>query len=199
MRNDSLDVVMNHLFETPTKRTELAPADKELLERIEYCYTMQLSNPLYTDIQVRNSLMNHFGLSRQQAYNIMSMTKVALGNVQTAGKAWIKFKIAHLLDKSAEYAIDGDIKTSNALTKIAEVWGRTYRTDLDDGDLLDAKKFVQIEKVEIVTDPTFINVQVTDKDREETRKLLEKYHINFDDDVIQEAEYVNADESSVSA
>ncbi len=199
MRNDSLDVIMNHLFETPTKRTELAPADKELLERIEYCYTMQLSNPLYTDIQVRNSLMNHFGLSRQQAYNIMSMTKVALGNVQTAGKAWIKFKIAHLLDKSAEYAIDGDIKTSNALTKIAEVWGRTYRTDLDDGDLLDAKKFVQIEKVEIVTDPTFINVQVTDKDREETRKLLEKYHINFDDDVIQEAEYVNADESSVSA
>lgn len=199
MRNDSLDVVMNHLFETPTKRTELAPADKELLERIEYCYTMQLSNPLYTDIQVRNSLMNHFGLSRQQAYNIMSMTKVALGNVQTAGKAWIKFKIAHLLDKSAEYAIDGDIKTSNALTKIAEVWGRTYRTDLDDGDLLDAKKFVQIEKVEIVTDPTFINVQVTDKDREETRKLLEKYHINFDDDVIQEAEYVTADESSVSA
>ena len=199
MRNDSLDVIMNHLFETPTKRTELAPADKELLERIEYCYTMQLSNPLYTDIQVRNSLMNHFGLSRQQAYNIMSMTKVALGNVQTAGKAWIKFKIAHLLDKSAEYAIDGDIKTSNALTKIAEVWGRTYRTDLDDGDLLDAKKFVQIEKVEIVTDPTFINVQVTDKDREETRKLLEKYHINFDDDVIQDAEYVNADESSVSA
>ena len=199
MRNDSLDVVMNHLFETPTKRTELAPADKELLEHIEFCYTMQLSNPLYTDIKVRNCLMNKFGLSRQQAYNIMSLTKVALGNVQTAGKAWIKTKIAYLLDKAAALAIAGDIKTSTVLTKIAEAWGRTYRTDLDDGDLLDAKKFVQIEKVEIVTDPTFINVQVTDKDREETRKLLEKYHINFDDDVIQDAEYVNADESSVSA
>lgn len=199
MRNDSLDVIMNHLFETPTKRTELAPADKELLEHIEYCFTMQLSNPLYTDIQVRNSLMNKFGLSRQQAYNIMSLTKVALGNVPTAAKAWIKTKIAYLLDKAAALAIAGDIKTSTVLTKIAEAWGRTYRTDLDDGDLLDAKKFVQIEKVEIVTDPTFINVQVTDKDREETRKLLEKYHINFDDDVIQDAEYVNADESSVSA
>lgn len=199
MRNDSLDVVMNHLFETPTKRPDLAPADKELLEHIEYCFTMQLSNPLYTDIQVRNSLMNKFGLSRQQAYNIMSLTKVALGNVPTAAKAWIKTKISYLLDKAAALAIAGDIKTSNALTKIAEAWGKTYRTDLDDGDLLDAKKFVQIEKVVIVSDPTIIGVHETDKDREENRKLMEKYHINFDDDVIQDAEYVNADESSVSA
>lgn len=199
MRNDSLDLVMNHLFETPTKRTDLAPADKELLEHIEFCYTMQLSNPLYTDIQVRNSLMNEFGMSRQQAYNIMSLTKVALGNVQTAGKAWIKTKIAYLLDKAAALAIDGDIKTSTILTKIAEAWGKTYRTDLDDGDLLEAKKFVQIEKVEIVSDPTIINVHVSDKDKEETRRLLEKYHINFEDDVIQDAEIVTADEPSVSA
>ena len=192
-------MVMNHLFETPTKRTDLAPADKELLEHIEFCYTMQLSNPLYTDIQVRNSLMNEFGMSRQQAYNIMSLTKVALGNVQTAGKAWIKTKIAYLLDKAAALAIDGDIKTSTILTKIAEAWGKTYRTDLDDGDLLEAKKFVQIEKVEIVSDPTIINVHVSDKDKEETRRLLEKYHINFEDDVIQDAEIVTADEPSVSA
>lgn len=199
MRNDSLDLVMNHLFETPTKRTKLAPADEKLLEHVEFCFTMQLTNPLYTDIQVRNALMNQYGMSRQQAYNIMSMTKVALGNVQTAGKAWIKTKIAYLLDKAAALAIAGDIKTSTVLTKIAEAWGRTYRTDLDDGDLLEAKKFVQIEKVEIVTDPTVINVHVTDKDRELTKQLLEKYHIKFDDDVIQDAEYVNADESSVSA
>lgn len=197
MRNDSLDLVMNHLFETPTKRTELKPTDKKLLEHIEYCFTMQLSNPLYTDIQVRNALMNEFGMSRQQAYSVMSMTKVALGNVQTAGKAWIKTKIAYLLDKSAALALDGDIKTSTALTKIAEAWGRTYRTDLDDGDMLEAKKFVQIEKVEIVNDPKIINVNVTDKDREETRKLLEKYHITFDDDAIQDAEYENADESGL--
>lgn len=177
----------------------MAPADKELLEHIEFCYTMQLSNPLYTDIQVRNSLMNKFGMSRQQAYNIMSLTKVALGNVQTAGKAWIKTKIAYLLDKAAALAIDGDIKTSTILTKIAEAWGKTYRTDLDDGDLLEAKKFVQIEKVEIVSDPTIINVHVSDKDKEETRRLLEKYHINFEDDVIQDAEIVTADEPSVSA
>lgn len=199
MRNDSLDVVMNHLFETPTKRKELAQADAKLLEHIEFCYTMQLTNPLYTDIQVRNSLMNKFGLSRQQAYNIMSLTKVALGNVPTAAKAWIKTKIAYLLDKAAALAIAGDIKTSTALTKIAEAWGKTYRTDLDDGDLLDAKKFVQIEKVVIVNDPTIIGVHETDKDREENRKLMEKYHINFDDDVIQDAEIVTADESSVSA
>lgn len=199
MRNDSLDVIMNHLFETPTKRTELAPAEAKLLEHVEFCFTMQLTNPIYTEIQVRNALMNKFGMSRQQAYNIMSMTKVALGNVPTAAKSWIKTKIAYLLDKAAVFALAGDIKTSNALTKIAEAWGKTYRTDLDDGDLLDAKKFVQIDKVEIVSDPTIINVNVTEKDREETRKLLEKYHIKFDDDVIQDAEYVTADDSAVSA
>ena len=194
MRTDSLDLVMNHLFETPSKRSELAPANKELLEHIEFCFTLQLSNPLYSDIQVRNALMNEFDMNRQQAYNIMALTKVALGNVQTAGKAWIKTKIAYLLDKAAALAIDGDIKTSTVLTKIAEAWGRTYRTDLDDGDLLDAKKYVQIEKVEIVTDPTVINVHVTDDDRKETRKLMEKYHIKFDDDVIQDAEIVEVNE-----
>lgn len=198
MRNDSLDLVMNHLFETPTQRKALSKPDQDLLQRIEFCYTMQLSNPLYSDIQVRNALMNEFGISRQQAYNTMSLTKVGLGNVQTAGKAWIKTKIAYLLDKAAALAIDGDIKTSTCLTKIAEAWGRTYRTDLDDGDLLDAKKYVQIEKVEIVSDPTIINVHVTEHDREETRKLMEKYHINFDDDAIQDAEIIN-DESDVPA
>ena len=199
MRNDSLDVILNHLFETPTKRTELAPADAKLLEHVEFCFTMQLSNPIYTEIQVRNALMNKFGMSRQQAYNIMSMTKIALGNVPTAAKSWIKTKISYLLDKAAALALAGDIKTSNALTKIAEAWGKTYRTDLDDGDLLDAKKFVQIDKVEIVSDPTIINVNVTERDREETRKLLEKYHIKFDDDVIQDAEYMSTDDSAVSA
>lgn len=199
MRNDSLDLVMNFLFENPNKKKDLAPADEKLLRHIEFCFTMQLTNPLYTDIQVRNSLMREFGLSRQQAYNIMSMTKVALGNVQTAGKAWIKTKIAYLLDKSAALALAGDIKTSTALTKIAEAWGRTYKTDLDDGDMLEAKKFVQIEKVEIVSDPTIINVNVSDKDKEETRQLLEKYHIKFDDDIIQDADIVDENEQTVSA
>lgn len=199
MRNDSLDLVMNHLFETPTKRTELTPADQAMLRHIEFCYAMQLDNPLYTDIQVRNALMNEFGMSRQQAYNVMSMTSVALGNVRTAGKAWIKTKIAYLLDQAATFAIDGDFKTSNALTKIAEAWGRTYRTDLDEGEMLEAKKQVHIDKVEIVTDPTVINVNLSDKDKEETRKLMEKYHIKFDDDAIQDAEIVNDNEPGLSS
>ena len=199
MRNDSLDLVINHLFETPTKRTALKPADQTLLERVEYCFTLQLSNPIYTDMQVRNALMNHFGVGRQQAYALMNMTKAALVNVATAGKAWVKTKIAYLLDKAAGLALAGDVRTAAMLTKIAEAWGRTYRTDLDEGDTLEARKWVQIEKVQIVTDPTVINVNVTERDREETRRLLKKYHIALDGDALPETENPEQDGTGLPA
>lgn len=199
MRNDSLDLVMNHLFENPNKRTELKPADQKLLEHIEYCFTLQLSNPLYTDIQVRNALMVEFRMNRQQAYNIMQLTQVALGNVQTAKREWVKYEAHYMVKNAVEIALKGDNKTAQTLIRAAEALGKIYRTDLDDGEVLDAKKYVNIEKVEIVTDPKVINVNLSDQDKEETRKLMEKYHIKFDDDAIQDAEIVNDNEPGLSS
>lgn len=199
MRNDTLDLVMNHLFENPNQRNELEPKTQQQLERIEYCYTMWLSNPSYSEKQVRNVLMNEFHLSRQQAYNIMLDTQMALGNVEIASRAWTLKKIDRYVDDGVEAAKNGDYKLSDRLFKAAEVLSKAHRTDLADGEVLDAKKYVNIEKVEIVTDPKVINVNLSEQDKEETRKLMEKYHIKFDDDAIQDAEIVNDNEPGLSS
>lgn len=199
MRNDTLDLVMNHLFDSPSKRKELAKADQQLLERIEYGFAMWLCNPSYSEKQIRNALMNEFGVSRQQASLLLNDIEGALANVETASRKWTLKRIDRYIDDGVEAAKLGNFKLADRYFKAADQLAKAHRTDLADGEVLDAKKYVNIEKVEIVTDPTVINVNLSDKDKEETRKLMEKYHIKFDDDAIQDAEIVNDNEPGLSS
>lgn len=194
MRKDTLGVVMEYLFKPESKRKELAPPDQQLVEQVMFCYTLLTENPNETDANVRNALINQYGLSSATAYNVMALTNEALGNVKVASKNFMRAWFVYNLKKSIALAEEQKKATPDFYLEVSKVINKYIAAMPDEEGFIDAKKYVNIEKVEIVSDPTIINVHRTDKDREETRKLMEKYHISFDEDVIQDAEIVNVDE-----
>lgn len=198
MRNNSTDLILNHMFEPPAQRQKLAPNDIKLLERVEFCYCLKKSNLFAPDAKIINILMNQFGINRQTANNVVAYARPYLDNIEVVSKQFVKYKISTLLDKAITMALEGDTKTATCLIKAAEAYGRTFKTDLDEGEVLDAKKHLTVEKVEITTNPTVINVNMSEKEQQDTIDLMKKYKISFEADAIPEAEIVS-DEPGLSS
>lgn len=177
MRHDTADLLINYMFEPPEKRKELTENDQQLLLQVTDCYHLQLQNPMYSREKLRNYLMENHHVSRTTAYYIIALTRQALGNVESSAKEWVKQKIEYLLEKAYIATVAKDFKTAQALTKIAETYGRTFKTDIDEGELLEARKALRIENITIVTDPGAINIRLTDKETARVKELMRKYDI----------------------
>ena len=194
MRKDTLGIVMEYLFKPESKRAELSEPDQKLVEEVMFCYTLQTENPNETDANLLNALMNQFGITSSHAYNVMALSNEALGSVKVASKNYMRSWFAYNLKKAIALAELQNKATPDSYLEVSKIINKYIAAMPDEEGFIDAKKYVHIEKVEIVTDPTYVNVNWTEKDEEESRRLMEKYHISFDDDAIQEAETVETDE-----
>ena len=188
MRHDTADLIINYMFEPPEKRKELTENDQKLLLQVTDCYHLQLQHPMYSREKVRNYLMENHNVSRTTAYYIIALTRQALGNVESSAKEWVKQKIEFLLEKAYIATEAKDFKTAQALTKIAETYGRTFKTDIDEGELLEARKALRIENITIVTDPGVINIRLSDKETARIKELMRKYDISDADYTVVEEE-----------
>jgi len=181
---------LTHLFATSDNKTALSESDRRLIERVETCYTTWLENPMMSEIQMRDFLMERFGIDRRMALDILNYTTMSLGNVNTAAKNFVKKKIDFILSKAYEYAEKGEIKQADVLTKIALAYGKTYNTSEDDIDLSEIRRNFTIEKVVITADPSTLGIKIDGHERAETKRLLKKYNIPEDDILDVEAEEV---------
>ena len=132
MRKDSLEIISNYLFRGSEAKISLAEDEREMLLRIETCYTKWLDDPMQSDIEMRNFIMNEFNVGRQTALKILNYTIYALGNVNSAAKSFVRKKIDFLLTKAAAVAEAGDLKYAQTLTKIALAYGKAFDTGTDD-------------------------------------------------------------------
>jgi len=189
MRKDAIEIIANYLFTGEEGQNKLEQRDREMLERIETCYTQWLDNPMWSDIQMRNFLMHRFNLIRMTALNVISYTTYALGNVNSASKSFVRKKIDYLLTKATSAAENGDLKYAQTLTKIALAYGKSFDTGTDDIDLSEIRQNFTIDKVVIVNDPKALGVKITGREREETLKILEKYNISQDEVLYEDVEY----------
>lgn len=177
MRDDNMDIIVNNLFEDPETRKELTESQKNLLIQVADCYNLQLQKPMYSQKNLRNYLMNKYGVSRIQAYRIIEYASVALGNVQASQKNWIRKRVEFLIEESYTAAMSENYKLSESLTKMAKVLAKAFATDQDDGELIDAQKYLEISKVVIVTDPKAIGIDIPETQKKEIERLLRKYEI----------------------
>lgn len=194
MRKDSIELVANYLFTGGDGKKSLSEDEKQLLERIELCYTVWIDKPMKSDIEMRNFIMNKFHVTRQVALKILNYTIYALGNVNTASKSFVKHKINHILTKSAKAAEIGDIKLSQALTKIALAYAKAFNTGEDDIDMSEIRNNFTVKKVVIVNDPSSLGVKTTGREREETKRMLEKYGVPEDEVLDIEYEELNGNQ-----
>ena len=189
MREDSLELLRKHLQDGVEEFEKLPQSSKNLIIQVRDCYAMQIADPWMDDKEVRDRLVETYGITVSQAYNIIALTKQFLGDVPTSHKNWIKHKAEILVKESNDAANARDFQLAAEKRKLAKTIGFIFRLDKDEGELLDAQKYLHIDSVQITFDPNDIGVKYTSKDKE----LADKYIKRFAEDV--EYEEVKDEES----
>lgn len=183
MRDDSLDLVLNHLFEPEEIRKTLPPSAQTLLTQVSDCYTRQFNNNFISKKELRIYLVDKYKISVSQAYNIIALSRMALGDVKPAHKNWIKTKCETLMDEAYAAAQAKDLALAAELRKQAKTLGDIYRLDVDEGELLEVQKYLTIDKVEITINPEDIGIKFSDKDKAKAEEYMKKFaeDVDFDE------------------
>lgn len=186
-RNDTLDIINAALFDKE-KQDKLAPADRELLERIQTTYSFWLDKPTLTDANIRDYIMVNFGLSRSKAYEQISLLKMLLGSVPQASKEFYRYKANYILDQAHAAAIAGNDRKAKALTKIAEAIAYNNRTNEQEDIGLPFDEIVPKDQ-SFTTDPAVLGIVPQPGLREKANRLLKKYEEDFELDGREYDEY----------
>lgn len=186
-RKDTLDIINAALFDKE-KQDKLAPADRELLERIQTTYSVWLDKPTLTDANIRDYIMVNFGLSRSKAYEQISLLKMLLGSVPQASKEFYRYKANYILDQAHAAAIAGNDRKAKALTKIAEAIAYNNRTNEQEDVGLPFDEIVPKDQ-SFTTDPAVLGIVPQPGLREKANRLLKKYEEDFELDGREYDEY----------
>ena len=179
-RRDSMDLIKSHLFSNDSDFQKLSKSDQQLLLQIRDCYTIWLCNPTYTNVQMRDYLMNEYSIDKQKAYSIIAKTTMILGDVEVASKNWVKYVIKDILQKAFVLAEKDQLKKAEIYTKIAQTWAKAFNTAYDEGEILNAKEKLHIDNVVITTNPSDIGIILNGKERKDIQKMMKKYDIASD-------------------
>lgn len=181
MRKDSLEIISKYLFAPESETQNLTENEKDLLLKLADCYNQRLQNPWQSRSQLRDYMLRRYkGMSAMQAYRIMDVVNINLGNVTSSAKEWVKLRIETLLEEAYNAVQAKNYEKAKQLTKIAEVYGRTFKTDSDDTALMDAAQYLEIDKVEISLDPKTLGIDISEPERKHVEDLKRKYGIVID-------------------
>jgi hypothetical protein len=175
---------MNTLLFDPLP-ADISERDRAMLLRYRDAYTHWLDNPLSSDADIRDYLINSHKIEKSQAYRDIANIKLLLGNVRNAGKEWHRHRVNVLLEKAAAEALEGRTAEATALSKVATAFIKNNRLDLDDGEQLPFDEIIP-PTFEPTTDPTTIGLKPLPNLRRRIEELKQKYIGEID---IQDVNY----------
>ncbi len=181
MRDTTLDIIINNLTVDPDKRQPLAPRYQEVLLQVTDCYNLILQKQMMSKKELRNYLMNKYKLTQIQAYRIIDYARAAIGNLPATHKNLVRQRVEAIIEEAYEAAKAGNYKLSESLTKMAKVYAHAFAIDQDDGELIDAQKYLEIARVEIVMDPAAIGIKIPEVEQKEIDKMCKQYQIEDTD------------------
>ena len=187
MRDENLALIEANMFLPEDQRKPLTESQEKLLLEVTDCYNLQLQKPMISRAQLRNYLMTKHHVSKVQAYNIIIYSAALLGNVQASHKNWVRQRIEFLSEKAYEAADAGNLKKAETLTKIAGVLAKAFQTNVDEGELINAQKYLEIDQVNITIDPSALGIKVSEAKQKDIDKMLRKYEI-------EDAEIISSEE-----
>lgn len=177
MRDDNLSLIEANMFLPEDQRKKMTESQKKLLEEVTDCYNLQLQRPMISHAYLRNYLMKKYKVSKVQAYNIITYTATILGNVKASHKNWVRKRIEFLCEQAYVSAEAGNLKKAETLTKIASTLAKAFQTNLDEGEIINAQKYLDSEPITLTIDPSALNIKVSEAKRKEIEKMLRKYEI----------------------
>ena len=187
MRDENLAMIEANMFldekDRPKKLTERQQA---LLMQVEDCYNMKLQKPMLSREQLRNRLMKRYKVSKVQAYNIIIYATILLGNVPASHKNWVRQRIEFLCEQAYSAADAGNLKKAETLTKIAGVLAKAFQTNLDEGEIINAQKYLDSEPITLTVNPSALNIKISEPKKKQIENMLRKYEIEDAEIIIPE-------------
>ena len=144
---------------------------------------------MMSDSEIRDRLMNEYGISKTQAYRDLANVKILLGNVKAAGKEWFRFKANSILDQAYKAADEGEHKLAKSLVLIANALVKVNRLDVDEVEQIPWEETIP-QPFEPTTDPLAIGIKPIDNLRERIAELKKKYI----DDITVDVNYEDVNE-----
>ena len=177
MRDENLDLIVNNMFLPEESRKELTENQKKLMEEVTDCYHLQLQKPMISKTKLRDYLRGKYGISYVQAYKIIQYAAVALGDIRPTHKNWVRQRIEYISEQAYEAIEAKNYKRFEALNKLAATLAKAFNTNLDEGELINAQKYLEIDKVNITINPSAIGIKVSEPTQKVIDKMLRKYEI----------------------
>ena len=139
------------------------------------------------DIDMRNWIMDNFGVGRDVAYSDMNLVLRLFGSAPKAEKEFQRMRANRLVEKAAAAAIAGDDKQAKSLIKIAEVIVKINQLDQPDGEDYQWDQIIPKDE-SFSVDPEVIGIKKVPGIEETAKKLLARYTSEIDNVDIQDAE-----------
>ena len=178
-RKDQNDILDSFTKALENPKFKLAPQSEVRLDRLKKIFTKWHGDPLLSDIQMRNYIMNEFGVSRDQAYSDLNLVVRLFGSAPKAEKEFMRMKANRLVDLAIAAARAGDEKQAKSLTKIAEVIVKTNQLDQPDGEDYQWDEIVPRDE-SFSVDPEVIGIAKVPDIEEKSRRLLQQYTKEID-------------------
>lgn len=177
MRDENLDLIVNNMFLPEESRKELTESQEKLLEEVTDCYHLQLQKPMISKTRLRDYLRGKYGISYVQAYKIIQYAAVALGDIRPTHKNWVRQRIEYISEQAYEAIEAKNYKRFEALNKLAATLAKAFNTNLDEGELINAQKYLEIDMVNITINPSALGIKVSEAKQKDIDKMLRKYEI----------------------
>lgn len=173
-RPSTLEICRNNLYKNID---DIPAAYQDRVKRIRVGYTYWYEFPTKTEPDIRDHLMNEFGIVKSTAYEDIQIIKVLLGDIKNPNKDWIRFQVNAMLD--AAYKLAETQKDPKGMALAADKKGKYNMLDKPDAEPLPFDEIVP-QPFEPTDDPTPLGIKKDPNIREKKNKMLEKYHAEIE-------------------
>lgn len=173
-RPTTLEVCRKHLYD---KEENIPVVYQDRIKRLRVGYTFWYEFPTKREPDVRDLLMNEFGIVKSTAYEDIQIIKVLLGDIKNPGKEWIRYRVNTMLEEA--YAIAEKKKDAAGMALAADKLGKYNMLDKPDAEPLPFDEIVP-QPFEPTDDPTPLGLKKDPDIRAKKKKMLEKYHAEIE-------------------
>jgi len=168
-RPTTLEICRQHLF---SDIDQVPVTWKERIKRIRSGYTFWYEFPTKTEPDIRDHLMNEFGVVKSTAYEDIQIIKTLLGDIKNPTKEWIRYQVNAMFD--AAYKLAETQKNPIAMALAGDKKAKYNMLDKPDAEPLPFDEIVP-QQFEPTDDPTVLGLKKDPNIREKKKKMLEKY------------------------
>ena len=173
-RPTTLELCRLHLY---SESDNIPSHYRERVKRIRVGYTFWYEFPTKTESDLRDQLINEFGVARRTAYEDIQIIKILLGDIKNPGKEWIRFQVNAMLDAAFNMAEKNE--DAKGMAMAAGNKAKYNRLHLPDADPLPFGEIVP-QAFEPTDDPTSLGLKKDPDIREKKRRMLEKYSTDIE-------------------